>query len=265
MILYHGTDSKNLDGILKHGLLPRKDTGNQVYGGHLASNKNFTYLTRWNPVAHAYSIDENSPVVIKVNVDDAELYPDEDFLERVEFMKTGKPGNPGSIDVAEYKDMWRKSYNMFGNVAIRQVGPDKIIDHVVLDPKDFPYHCGIGAQGNQLVSDMENSLNLIDGSIVKKYIRRFDLLFTKGWPEVKKDILKERPSLTLSLKKPTEKIRVKGKKLGLLFRPNMKLDLHAYICDEWIDNFPIKFPCVDLRFDKLVQLPIDFKGRGYEI
>jgi len=256
MILYHGTDSKNLESILRTGILPRKSTGNQVYQGAFASNPEFTYLTWWNPVAHAYSIDENSPVVIKVDVDEADLYPDEDFIERVLFLKTGKPGDPAEIDITQHKDEWLQSYKLFGNVAIRSVPPERIVDHVVLDPADFEYHCGLGAQGNQMVANLKDDFNLIDGVTVKKCAKRINMLFSHGWEAVKKDILKERPSIALSLAKPTDVIRVKGIKVKVLFAPNLRLGLHVYICDEWIDNFPIKLKVFDKRFSKLVQIPV---------
>jgi len=261
MILYHGTDSKNLESILATGLLPRKATGNIVYKGALASNENFTYLTRWNPVAHAYSIDENKPVILKVDVDAADLYPDEDFLERElswnSVMKTGNVwrGKSEDLDVSRFKDKWEASYRVFGNVAIRSVPPEKIIAHVVLDPSDFMYHCGLGAQGNQLVNDLKNEFHFTKPDVARKNISRLELLFSKGWDAVKQDILRERPSLALSLPKPTEHIRVGGKKLKVLFKPNPALGLFVYICDEWVDNFPVKFPDVDSRFSKLVQVP----------
>lgn len=264
MILYHGTDSKNLESILKNGLLPRKDTGQQVYKGALASNENFTYLTRWNPVAHAYSIDENSPAILKVNVDEDELYPDEDFIERMlswdNLVEKGEALhiNPSEIDIMQYKDMWERSWDLFGNVAIKHVPPEKILDHVVLDPSDFEYHCGMGAQGNQMHNDLKNEIHFVEGNLVKKYIKRLDILFSSGWDAVKKDILKERPSLTLSLQKPTEHIRVKGIRLKVLFKPSREYGIKTYICDEWQENFPIKFPTLDKRFAKLVQIPANY-------
>lgn len=264
MILYHGTDSKNLDSILAKGLLPRKETGNIVYKGDLASNESFTYLTRWNPVAHAYSIDENKPVILKVDVDENDLYPDEDWLERElsfeSIVATGKAwrGKPSELDISSNKEKWRESYCIFGNVAIRYVPPEKIIDHVVLDPSDFMYHCGLGAQGNQMLGDLKNQIHFIDPKIVEKNMSRLNLLFTSGWEATKRDILKERPSLALSLPKPTKQIRVRGKKLKVLFEPNLTRGLSVYICDEWQDNFPIKFPEVDQRFAKLVQVPMNW-------
>jgi len=264
MILYHGTDSKNLNGILDKGLLPRKFTGQQVYQNDLASNEDFTYLTRWNPVAHAYSIDENKPVILKVDIDESELYPDEDFIERMlswDSLVKGKGArdiNPAEIDITQHKDMWKRSYDLFGNVAIKQVPPEKIIAHAILDPSDFEYHCGMGAQGNQMHSDLKNVLHFADPNRVKKYIERLEILFTEGWDTVKRDILKERPSLTLSLQKPTEQIRVKGIKVRVLFEPNPAAGLAAYICDEWQENFPIHFPMIDKRFSKLLQLPANF-------
>lgn len=261
MILYHGTDSKNLASIRKNGLLARKFTGIQVYDKNFSSNENFTYLTRWYPVAHAYSANENFPIILKVNVDESDLYPDEDFIERLKFMKTGKASNPTDIDITHYKDLWYQSYTLFGNVAIKQVTPDKIVDHVVLDPSDFEYHCGLGAQGNKMLLDIENQLHFMDGNVVKKYMKRIDMLFMKGWDAVKKDILKERPSLTLSLAKPTEQIRVNGTKLKILLKPNPKLGVSVFVCDEWQENFPIKFPMNDSRFSKLVQVPIDYSSK----
>lgn len=264
MILYHGTDSKNLESILQNGLLPRKDTGQQVYKGGLASNENFTYLTRWNPVAHAYSIDENSPVILKVDVDENDLYPDEDFIERVLSWDSlvekckGLPINPSEIDITKYKDEWKRSWNLFGNVAIKHVPPEKIIAHVVLDPSDFEYHCGMGAQGNQMHKDLKNEIHFTDGATVKRYIKRLEMLFSKGWDAVKRDILKERPSLTLSLQKPTEHMRVRGIRVKVLFKPNPEYGINAYICDEWQEKFPIKFPMIDKRFSKLLQLPANF-------
>jgi hypothetical protein len=266
MILYHGTDSKNLESILANGLLPRKETGNIVYTGGLASNQDFTYLTRYNPVAHAYSIDENKPVILKVDVDENDLYPDEDYLEREltleSLCSTGIAweGNPADIDISKYKDKWKESYLIFGNVAIKSVPPEKIVDHVVLDPNDFMYHCGLGAQGNRLVKDLKNEIHVVDPRFVQKILKRLDLLFAEGWEAVKRDILRERPSLALSLPKPTKQIRVKGKKLNVLFEPNLNAGLPVYVCDEWQENFPIKFPEVDSRFAKLVQVPFNYKG-----
>ena len=267
MILYHGTDSKNLDSILKHGLLSRKVTGNKVYDGTFASNQDFTYLTRWNPVAHAYTIDENSPVIFKVDVDENELYPDEDFLERLEYMETGRKINPAEIDISQHKGLWRQSYNFFGNVAIKQVKPEQIIDHVVLNPLDFPYHCGLGAQGNQLIN-LDKGITFYTGDVVNKYIRRLELLFSKGWKAVKKEILKEKPSITLSLHNLLpplkERIKVNKFKLDVLFKPDPAYNLEAYICDEWQENFPIKFPAIDDRFSKLVQIPHTFREMKLE-
>jgi hypothetical protein len=264
MILYHGTDSKNLDSILARGLLPRKFTGNKVYGGEFASNDSFTYLTRWNPVAHAYSIDENSPLILKVDVDENDLYPDEDFIERElsweSIVKTGKAweGKISEIDVSQFKDKWWLSYNVFGSVAIREVPPEKIVDHIVLDPSDFDYHCGLGAQGNQLIPNLKDHIHIADGNHVKRCIKRLEMLFNEGWDAVKKDILRERPSLALTLPKPTEQIRVRGRRLRVLLKPTYPF--YVYICDEWKENFPIKFPTLDKNFSKLVQVPLNEVG-----
>jgi len=264
MILYHGTDSKNLDSILKYGLLPRKNTGQVVYTGGFASNEDFVYLTRWNPVAHAYSIDENKPLILKVRVNEDDLYPDEDYLERKltidSLLKTGQPwnGHPSDIDISQFKNDWKECFNKFGNVAIHSVPPEDIVSHAVLDPNDFGYHCGLGAQGNMHIKNRKDTITFIRSEKVKKYERRLDILFNAGWDATKRDIMKERPSLALDLAKPKDTIRVRGRKLPVLCEPNIQVGLHVYICDEWYDNFPY-YPCVDKRFLNLVQIPITRK------
>lgn len=229
MILYHGTDKTNLKGILAKGLLPRKETGKSVYQGKEASNKNFVYLTRFNPTSHAYTID-NLPVIIKVDVDPQDFYPDEDYIERMIYVSTGVNIPMCDIDVTKYKKLWQDSLHYFGCVAIHSVPKENIVAHVCLDPTDFNYHCGIGAQGNTHVKDL-TKLRLDTES--GKYIQRLEILFTDGWEACKKDILKEKPSSVLKLNPPHSKITYKGTSYDvLLFHSG------TYVCDEWIDNIP---------------------------
>jgi hypothetical protein len=231
MILYHGTDSKNLASILARGLLPRKDTGNQVYHGDFASRDDFVYLTNYNPVAHAYSIDENSPVIFQVDVREEDLYPDEDFLERAHYLTTGELGVAAGIDISKYKHLWEESLKLFGCVATRKVEAKDILGHVVLDGAHFELHCGLGAQGNTNKSKDPTRLTFAENASV--YMRRLHLLFEKGWEEVKKDILKDKPSVVMELA-PKQWVLFNGIKYGVLVEPREGV----YLLDEWQENVP---------------------------
>jgi len=245
MILYHGTDSKNLDSILKNGLLPRKETGVQVHSGDFASRDDFTYLTSYNPAAHAYTLDENSPVIFQVDIPESELYPDEDFLERLEYMKTGVVGKPAAIDISQSKDLWKASLEMFGSVAIRRVPVESIMKHIVLNPADFEYHCGLGAQGNMGLK--RDELHFEANAAL--YMRRLKLLFAEGWEEVKEDILKDLPSVVLGMT-PVKWVKAFGLEMGVLAELPGKVPL--YILDAWREN--VASAVFDSRLSKFAQV-----------
>jgi len=229
MILYHGTDKTYLKNILKKGLLPRKETGKQTYHGTEASNENFVYLSRVHPVSHAYTID-NLPVIIRVDVDPKDFYPDEDYIERKTFFETGEKIPMCDIDVANYKELWEESLKYFGCVAIRSVPKKNIVNFICLDPTDFQYHCGLGAQGNSNIRDLtEFRIDTKSG----KYQERLELLFAKGWRAVKKEIIKEKPSSILDLSPPMSSVGYNGKLFGVLHTYR-----NVHVCDEWIDNVP---------------------------
>jgi hypothetical protein len=253
MILYHGTDARHLESILTRGILPRSETGNIVYQEPgFASNASFCYLSRWFPVAHAYSIEDVTPLILRVDVDPDDLYPDEDFLERLHFMKTGKPGRPEDFDIAQHKELAAQCLRVFGSVAVRRVPPSKILGYKVLDPADFDYHCGIGAQGTQLIQNPSTSLHVTTSSLPVKYMRRLELLFASGWDAVKREILKEPPSEALTIQRPTQRIKYQGYSLRVL---PVAFPTH-HVCDVWQETFPIKLPTMHEALSRMVHIPI---------
>jgi hypothetical protein len=88
MILYHGTSARRLHAIQRHGLLPRRTTGESNWSGNVASKEGFVYLTDACPVYFAVEAAlaaESTPadlLILKVDVDEGRLYPDEDFIAR---------------------------------------------------------------------------------------------------------------------------------------------------------------------------------------
>lgn len=84
MILFHGTSSRFLKPILKHGLRPRKLTGRSTYEGHLESNEELVYLTDVYPLQFAaIAIEKHggNMLIVSVNVPEEKLLPDTDFTE----------------------------------------------------------------------------------------------------------------------------------------------------------------------------------------
>ena len=81
MLLYHGTSLKNLLKILSNGsITPRKGKGNWSKG--FISRKGFVYLTDTYPLYFAYTAakGKDKPVILEIEVDESEIYPDEDFI-----------------------------------------------------------------------------------------------------------------------------------------------------------------------------------------
>ena len=141
MILYHGTSERHLHAIQRHGLLPRRITGESNWSGNVASKEEFVYLTDAYPVYFAVGpalAAEDAPadlLILKVEVDEDRLYPDEDFIAWA--LTDGVQGvrqeemNP-FIDPRAYKDAWHLSLQHNGVVCTPEVLPERILDHRVI-------------------------------------------------------------------------------------------------------------------------------------
>lgn len=169
MVLYHGTSTKHLPRILKEGLLPRSKSKNKGnWEGEIQSKPNLVYLTTAYPVyfamcAASEPLDQlgESPlhvaivkkpqdlVVLKVEVEDSDLYPDEDFIARQlhrqgDYPSLKLPEVIKLTDPIDYKQFALASIDYNGIAAIRSVKPEQILDHVTIPHTDWMLILGIG-------------------------------------------------------------------------------------------------------------------------
>ena len=137
VILYHGTGSASLESILQEGLQPRSKTGVPSHWKEYPSKPEFVYLTSTYPVYFAMAVagEKDKPVVLKVEVDENQLYPDEDFLAQFASMQLGVALRDLPIDYhpSDFKDLWRYALDGSGLVCTPQVNPESILDYKVLD------------------------------------------------------------------------------------------------------------------------------------
>lgn len=143
--LYHGTSVKHLEAILRDGLQPRKVHGNSNWAGKIASKKDFVYLTDAYPVYFAWAAakaDEDL-AIIRVEVDEKQLYPDEDYIALC--LKTHDPfckniplDEIGEMtNLEDYRKNWVESLTFNGKVAIKGVTAKQITGHVVIKHDDM--------------------------------------------------------------------------------------------------------------------------------
>lgn len=186
--LYHGTSSKHLDSIKKNGLKPRIDSGN--YGDHNQSHR-YVYLTRYYPAffaLNALKSDDEMPVIVRIEINIAELLPDEDFLAQVQLK--GDRSDMSALhkaaremDPIDYSHLAKASYEMMGNVCVEQV-PREFITHIVeLPTKNIFELAHLGADTNY--SACVGPLSEIVGG---RYVNRLEILCKQGWEAVLNDI-----------------------------------------------------------------------------
>jgi hypothetical protein len=192
MILYHGTSERHLPAIKRHGMLPRRRTGESNWSGNVTSKEGFVYLTDSYPVYFAVGPSfavESAPtdlLILKVDVDEDRLYPDEDFIAWA--MTEGIQGirqeemNP-FIDPQAHKDLWPLSLEHNGVVCTPDVSPGRILDHRVILRSEAELIDELGLE------PMPTPLNYqFMGS---HYRRCIEALFEQG-PEAALSILRQR-------------------------------------------------------------------------
>ena len=155
VVLYHGTNTNNLDKILKDGLYPRGNSeGNWTHT--IRSRNDMVYLTNSYAVYFAIcSIGEDDmydgfvkPVVLEVEVDACNLYPDEDFMEQATrnntmwqdyFMSIGHEDMTARTEyfrdnISEFQDDYTNSLEYLGNACyLGEIKPESIKRYSVLD------------------------------------------------------------------------------------------------------------------------------------
>lgn len=83
MILYHGTSAKTADEIEKNGFIPDK-----TYNWQIKSRKGLVYLSlAYAPFYSEYTSKDDKAAIIKVEVDEKKLLPEDDFVMAAVYRK----------------------------------------------------------------------------------------------------------------------------------------------------------------------------------
>jgi len=116
MILYHGTTKENAERILHEGFKP-----DQKYNWRIKSKPGFVYLSLAYAPFYAMNAKSrnNERAIVQVEVEERNLYPDDDFI----MVGLGKPKYSqkqlDSIDLRDYKHLAHESLEHMGNACAR--------------------------------------------------------------------------------------------------------------------------------------------------
>jgi hypothetical protein len=120
IILYHGTSEANAKKIEKEGFILGKK-----YNWKIKSKKGFVYLSSAYAPFYAMNCDKNGNdlAIVKVEVDEEDLYPEDDFIMYVLKKPVYTQEELDNINLEDYKHLWKASLKYMGNVAVKS---DKI-------------------------------------------------------------------------------------------------------------------------------------------
>jgi hypothetical protein len=130
MKLYHGTSTKRLDEILKHGLRPRKGRKCKSNWKEYPSRTDMVYLTSAYPFYFAASAagKGEDPVVFEIDttlLEEGNFFPDEDFISQG--MKDIANHDKYRENLELYQHHWELSVEKLGNCCYKGVIPAKAI------------------------------------------------------------------------------------------------------------------------------------------
>lgn len=124
--IYHGSNTKYLDKILKKGICPRGTKGKTNWKKY-PSHPDMVYMSTCYPFYFSYCSQaerKEKAVVFEIDfsqLDPDLLYPDEDFIWHC----LPKDGRPSVIeirkDIDSYKQFWLKSLENLGNICYRGI------------------------------------------------------------------------------------------------------------------------------------------------
>lgn len=137
MLLYHGTSTQHLDRILAEGLQPRRVTGQKSnWEGDIESKPGFVYLSAAYAVYYAVEAagEPHHPVILQVDWDHLELYPDEDFIayHRSDGTVESWQAEGALVDPSEHQELWSLSLALSGNVCTPAVPREAILGYRVI-------------------------------------------------------------------------------------------------------------------------------------
>ena len=132
IILYHGTDIETAKKISKSGLKPTKS-----HWDNCPSHDDHVYLTDTFPIRYGISkstssdLDEQKISVVRINISEDNLYPDEDYLAQIPKQFYNQMGLDIKIadmeliektiyyrdNIEKYKHLWKNSLEMLGTCS----------------------------------------------------------------------------------------------------------------------------------------------------
>lgn len=113
MILFHGTSATNAKKIMQKGFAEAKNNWK------VTSKNGFVYLS--TAYAPFYAMNANKKgyklALIKVEIDELSLFPDDDFIMRCMDKPVYTQKELDQIELEDYQELWIKSLEYMGNVA----------------------------------------------------------------------------------------------------------------------------------------------------
>ncbi len=132
MKLYHGTSKKAAKEIMKNGFIPDKS-----YNWKIKSKTGYVYLSlAYAPFYAMASIDESTTerALILVEVDEKDLYPDDDFIMYMFNKPSYTQKELDKINLKDFKQYYKESLDYLGNASTRSE-KIKIIGCSIFDAK----------------------------------------------------------------------------------------------------------------------------------
>lgn len=182
MILFHGTSTAYKERILREGLRPRCETGisnwSDIHNGMVESKPNLVYLTLAYPVYFAMQATEepHDLLILKIEIDEEELYPDEDFLayalKHQDNMELPLHAINPLVDPLENQQLATHCLQYNGIAAALQVSPKQIIDHKIIKGDDYRTILAIGGDSMPIPLNFK--------ILGKLYQKSIEALFEQG-------------------------------------------------------------------------------------
>ena len=114
MIFYHGTSEAKAKKIIKEGF--KLDVKNNW---KVKSKKGFIYFSLAYAPFYAMYNKGDKLAIIKVEVDDEDLYPEDDFLMRMLEKPVYTQEELDAVDFEKYKPLWEASIAFMGNACAK--------------------------------------------------------------------------------------------------------------------------------------------------
>lgn len=190
MFLYHGTSTCRLPRLLKEGVLPRGKGRPGNWKGRIKSERGFVYLSRCFAAYYAGFAQTKDKVqdpsaeavLLRIQIDEADLFPDEDFLAQVLAQQNGGSCRDycGTVSIRHNKHLWESSLRLLGSVATFSIPSNQIVAYYVIP--DLLQWSWLGGDTSQSI--------IAARILADEYQNRLDLLFECGldavWDKLQK-------------------------------------------------------------------------------